>query len=118
MLPVTADVCRRSFVGGGGSERFAVHPKLRSSGHPISGFKPATSVPVPATIQKLRSISVEKRRGGLAVEQSSTSGVEDDVDVHRAVAAPGMWTDRIGAEVERRFLGSDRFGVGDTRDSR
>ncbi len=41
---------------------------LRASGHPFSGFYPGTILPVPATVDTLRSLDIEERLDGVGAD--------------------------------------------------
>jgi hypothetical protein len=110
-LAAMAEVYRRSAVGGRDSPRFQTYADLGREGVPVAGWNPMTSKDVLGTIERLQSIGAEAIVADVAAEVSRTLGAEEDVAVAIVVAAPGMWTDRLGTEVEHRLAGRGRNEV-------
>jgi hypothetical protein len=110
-LSAMAEVYRRSPVGGQESPRFLTYVDLGRDGLPVAGWNPMTSKDVLGTIERLLAIDAEAIVAEVAGEVSRRLGAEEDVTVAIVVAAPGMWTDRLGTEVEHRLAGRGRNEV-------
>jgi hypothetical protein len=110
-LAAMAEVYRRSPVGGQESPRFQTYADLGRDGLPVAGWNPMTSKDVLGTIERLQAIDAEVVVAEVADEVSKVLGAEEDVTVAIVVAAPGMWTDRLGTEVEHRLAGRGRNEV-------
>ena len=108
-----ADVYRASTEGGSRSARFHAYVEVASEG-PIHGYNPMTSKPVLDTVLALLDVDAEGRLEARANETARLLGYdrdEHDDDMHITVATPGMWTDRVGTEVEHRLLAKDPGSV-------
>lgn len=107
-LEAMAEVYRRSPVGGQDSPRFHTYTDLGRDGLPVAGWNPMTSKDVLGTIERLLAIDAEAVAAEVAESVVERLGADEHVAVAIVVAAPGMWTDRIGTEVEHRLAGRGR----------
>jgi hypothetical protein len=106
-----AEVYRRSPVGGRDSPRFATYLEIAGEGVPVSGYNPMTSKDVLGTIERLLAIDAEAVVADTATATAERLGVDEPVALAVVVATPGLWTDRLGTEVEHRLAGRGRNEV-------
>jgi hypothetical protein len=111
-LAAMAEVYRRSPVGGRDSPRFATYVELGQEGLPVSGYNPMTSKDALGTIERLLAIDAEAIVAETAAATLERVGSDDAVvALAVVVATPGLWTDRLGTEVEHRLAGRGRNEV-------
>ena len=104
-LAAMAEVYRLPAEGGPESPRFGAYVELGRAGVPVSGYNPMTTKPVLPTIERLVAIDAEAIAARAASEAADRLGWTDEVALVLTVATPGMWTDRLGTEVEHRLTG-------------
>jgi hypothetical protein len=110
-LEAMAEVYRRSAVGGRDSPRFASYVELGREGVPVSGYNPMTSKDVLGTVERLLALDAEAVVADTAATVVKRLGADEDVALALVVATPGLWTDRMWAEVEHRVAGRGRNEV-------
>lgn len=110
-LELMAGVYRASRDGGVKSPRFVAYTTAAARSAPISGYNPMTSKDVLGAIEALLAIDAEARLATVANATAARLGFADDESMHLIVAAPGMWTDRLGTEVHHRLVAADPRGV-------
>ena len=89
--------------GGPDSERFIAFGAAAADGRCIPGYNPMTGEPVADTISAMIELGAEGIARAVATETAVVIGFNHDVTMYFTVAAPGMWTDRFGTEVEHRL---------------
>ncbi len=105
------EVYGRSLAGGARSDRFVAYAEAAARGARVHGYNPGTSKPVRDTIRALIAINAEDLLASIANEVAGRLGYHSDELLHFTVATPGMWTDRVGTEVEHHLLAKDPCGV-------
>lgn len=88
---------------GPDSERFKAFRAAAAEGRPLAGYNPMTGEPVGDTITALIDLDAEKIAGEVATATAAAIGFSNAPRMYLTVAAPGMWTDRFGTEVEHRL---------------
>ena len=89
--------------GGPDSERFTAFKTAAAEGWHIPGYNPMTSEPVADTISAMIELDAEGIAQQVATTTANTIGFSGDIEMYFTIAAPGMWTDRFGTEVEHRL---------------
>jgi hypothetical protein len=110
-LDLMAGVYRLSGEGGAESPRFRAYTEAAADRVPVHGYNPMTTKAVLPTVDALLALDAEARLTRLARRTLERIGAGGEHTMHIAVATPGMWTDRIGTEVEHRFGGRDPGAV-------
>ena len=105
------DIYELSASGGERSERFTAYRQAAEERKPVFGYNPMTREPVIDTIRELINLDAEAIASETANETAVKIGLELDATMHLSVATPGMWTDRLGTEVEHRLKAVDPTGI-------
>jgi hypothetical protein len=99
-----AEVYEQPTAGGRSSPRFRAYVERMAQGQLVSGYNPMTSKDVLGTIEALLEIGAEKlcREAADAV-LGRLEAEKIQITLALTVATPGVWTDRLGTEINHRL---------------
>lgn len=97
-----------SRAGGPKSERFAAYVALTATNWGIVPFNPMAGDAARDAVQALRERGAETIAHETARSLTRRCEYTDTITLAVAVRSPGMWTDRVGTEVDERAIGKER----------
>ena len=109
----TMDVMYRlSREGGNKSERFLTYVKRVEHEWGLVQYNPMAGSAAQETVQGLLAIDAETIASHAAANVSSQCKYDDPITLAISVRSKGLWTDRVGTEVDDRLNTQPRIGFG------